>query len=622
MNIYDELKYYKILSDKVPTKKDVVSEIINLQAILNLPKGTEHFISDIHGEYEHFTHIIRTASGVIRAKIYDIYKDTLTAGEQTKLANLIYYPEKILKSAPKSTKWYEETLLRLIEVCKIACGKYTRSKVRKALPEKYAYIIDELLNCDSKNINKEHYYNQIIESIISLGSADEFIIEISDVIRRLSIDHLHIIGDVFDRGPRPDIVMDTLILNKSIDIQWGNHDVVWMGAMMGSEVCIAIAVANSLKYGNTLFLEEGYGISLRQLERFAIATYSGKSNVEKMFKAISIIRFKLEDKAKINNPEFNMSENTKLDKIDFENFSWCGYELNTKEFPTVEKENPFELSSEEQKIMRVLKSGFLNSEKMQRHLKFLFSKGSIYLCYNGNLLYHGCVLLDEKGEFEKVNLFGREMCGKEYFDFCERCLRSIYNKTGKYSVDFAWFLWCSPMSPLFGKKTMATFERMYIKDESTHIEEKQPYFTYQNNEDVCKKILAEFNLQPTGHIINGHIPVKLMDGESPIKANGRLILIDGGMSKSYRKQTGIAGYTLTSNSYGLTLTSHSSFENIDYIVKNNLEMMSSKNVVEKATRRILVGDTDTGKNLKEKIEDLKTLMFLYQSGTIPEKHIH
>ncbi len=621
MNIFDELKFYKVLSDRMPTKKDVVSEIINLQAILSLPKGTEHFISDIHGEYEHFIHIIRTASGVIKAKVCDIYGEKLSHDEQTHLANLIYYPEKTLKISSKEKDWYKENLLRLIEVCKVVCGKYTRSKVRKALPEKYAYIIDELLNCEAKNINKESYYNEIVESIISLDCADDFIIEIAAVIRNLSIDHLHIVGDVFDRGARPDVVMDALIKNRSCDIQWGNHDVVWMGAMMGQCACIAIAVANSLKYKNTLFLEEGYGVSLRKLESFAVANYSGEDDIEKMYKAISVIRFKLEDEVMRNNPEFLMTPDTKLDKINFDDLTWCGYSLKSDEFPTVNPACPSELTEEESEVIKSLKHSFLNSEKMQRHLKFLFSNGSIYLRYNGNLLYHGCVPLDDDGSFRKVCVGGTQMYGKIYLDYCEKRLRDAYRKKEQKDLDFAYFLWCSPDSPLFGKSKMATFERMFVADESMHIEEKQPYFKLQDNEEICNKILEEFGLDAAvGHIINGHIPVKFTRGENPVKANGKLLLIDGGMSKTYRNETGIAGYTLTFNSYGLTLTSHSPFESVDSIILNNCEMMSQKHIIEKTQRRMLVKDTDIGKKLLSDIEDLKNLMFLYNAGVISEKN--
>ncbi len=620
MSISDEIRYYKVLAEKWPTKKDVVSEIINLQAILSLPKGTEHFISDIHGEHEHFTHIMRTASGVIRTKIRDVFHDTLTVSEQIKLANLIYYPERVLKDFKKDRKWIEETLLRLIEVCNISCGKYTRSKVRKALPEKYAYIIDELLNCNANNINKENYYNKIIESIINLDCADDFIIEIADVIRRLSIDHLHIVGDVFDRGARPDVVLDTLLNIKSIDVQWGNHDVVWMGAMMGSEVCISVAVANSLKYGNSLFLEEGYGVSLRHLERFANEHYTGKNNIEKMYKAISVMRFKLEDAIMLSNPEFSMAVSTRLDKIDFSDMTWCGYRLNTDEFPTVDPKNSFCLTEDERAVIDGLKQSFIHSEKMQTHLNFMFSKGSIYLRYNGNLLYHGCIPLDENGKFSIISYKGKKYSGKAYMDFCERKLREAYKKKQNASPDFAWYLWCSPDSPLFGKTNMATFERMYIDDVSAHKEEKQPYFHLWDDEIICHKIMKEFGLSGNfGHIINGHIPVRFKDGESPVKANGKLILIDGGMSTTYRKQTGIAGYTLTFNSYGLAITSHSPFESIDAIIENNTEMMSQKYIVEKQETRILVQNTDKGKELLNDVEDLKNLLFLYDSGSIPEK---
>ncbi|MBQ9737236.1 MAG: fructose-1,6-bisphosphatase [Clostridia bacterium] len=619
MSVFGEMKFYKLLAEKWPTKKDVLSEIINLQAIVSLPKGTEHFVSDIHGEYEHFIHLMRTASGVIKAKIKDTYENELSPASQIRLANLIYYPERALRDIVKDKAWYKENLLRLIEVCKTACAKYTRSKVRKALPEKYAYIIDELLNCDSKNINKEHYYNEIIESIISLGCADDFIIEIAAVIRSLSIDHLHIVGDIFDRGARPDIVMDTITAYKSVDIQWGNHDIVWMGAMMGNEACIAVAVANSMKYENMAFLEEGYGISLRQLEGFAARHYTGKNAAEKMYKAISVIRFKLEDQIRKENPEFGMTDSTRLDKIDFETLTWCGHKLNTNEFPTIDRENPLALTEEEQELIEGLKHSFLCSEKMQKHLKFLFSKGSIYLCYNGNLLYHGCIPLDENGDFKEVKFGKNTSSGKGWMDFCEKKLRAAYSKRNRENTDFVWYLWCGADSPLFGKEKMATFERMYLDDKETHKEIKQHYFTFQNSEEVCFKILEEFQLDKSGHIINGHIPVKYKAGESPIKANGRLFMIDGGMAKSYRKQTGIAGYTLIFTSYGLTLTSHSPFEGVDVIIENNLEMMSQKNIVEKATQRILVGDTDIGKKLFDDIEDLKNLMFLYNSGVIPEK---
>ena len=618
MNINNEIRYYKLLAEKWPTKKDVLSEIINLQAILSLPKGTEHFISDIHGEYEHFMHIMRTASGVIRAKIHDVYKDELTTEEQIKLANLIYYPEKVFAENIKNRDWIEINLLRLIEVCKIACGKYTRSKVRKALPEKYAYIIDELLNCNAKNINKENYYNKIIESIIDLGCADDFIIEIAKVIRSMSVDHLHIVGDIFDRGSRPDKVLDILMNIKNIDLQWGNHDVVWMGAMMGSEVCISVVISNSLKYSNTSFLEYGYGISLRNLEHFANKYYSGKNSVEKMYKAISVIRFKLEDETIFNNAEF--CAKTKLDKIDFSDMTWCGYKLNVEKFPTIDKTNPSELTKEERDVIDGLKKAFLHNEKMNKHLNFMVSKGNIYLSYNGNLLYHGCVPVDENGEFSVVSYGGKKYCGKAYMDFCERKLRDAYKNKTKKLLDFVWFLWCSPDSPLFGKKNMATFERMYIDDAKAHFEEKQPYFKLWDDEKLCSKIMCEFGLESqNGHIINGHIPVKFKDGENPVKAGGKLILIDGGMSKAYRKQTGIAGYTLIFNSYGIAIASHSPFESINTIVEENLEMLSQKYIVENVNERITVKDTDIGKKLLKDIEDLKNLMFLYESGSIPEK---
>ena len=615
----EDRKYYKLLAEKWPTKKDVMSEIINLRAILSLPKGTEHFISDIHGEHEHFIHVMRTASGVIREKIRDVYCDELSAEEQIKLANLIYYPEKVLGKYLDDRHWIEENLLRLVEICKVACAKYTRSKVRKALPEKYAYIIDELLNCDSKSINKENYYNKIIETIINLGCADDFIEEIAAVIRKLSIDHLHIVGDIFDRGPRPDIVLDTLLEIKNIDIQWGNHDVVWMGAMMGSPACISVVIANSLKYENIEFLEEGYGVSLRKLEHFANNNYTGKNSIERMYKAISVIRFKLEDSLMINEKRFLMSNKTRLDKINFNDMTWQGYKLNTDEFPTVNKNAPFDLTTDEKKVMEGLRQSFRCSEKMNKHLKFMFSKGSIYLRYNGNLLYHGCIPIDENGDFSVFVYNNKRYYGKAYMDFCEKNLRKAYKEKNK-EADFAWFLWCSPYSPLFGKKNMATFERMYIDNPEPHKEEKQPYFNLWNNEEICNRIMDEFDIDHiNGHIINGHIPVKFKDGENPIKANGKLILIDGGMSTLYRKQTGIAGYTLIYNSYGLAITAHSPFEGIDSIVEQNGEMVSQKFVVEKTGKRLRVQDTDNGKSLLNTIRDLETLMLFYESGIVSEK---
>ena len=610
MGISEEKKYYQLLAEKWPTQKDVISEIINLKAI----------ISDIHGEHEHFIHVMRTASGVIREKIRDVYGDELSTTEQIKLANLIYYPEKVLKKHSVDRVWIEENLLRLVEICKVACAKYTRSKVRKALPKKYAYIIDELLNCDSKNTNKENYYNKIVETIINLGCADDFIKEIAYVIQKLSIDHLHIVGDIFDRGSRPDIVLETLIDVKNIDLQWGNHDVVWMGAMMGSPVCISVVLSNSLKYKNIEFLEEGYGISLRNLEHFANKNYTGENSIEKMYKAISVIRFKLEDSLMQSEKEFFMSENTRLDKINFKDMTWQGYKLNTDEFPTVDKNAPFELTSDERNLMEGLKHSFENSDKIKKHLSFMFSKGNIYLCYNGNLLYHGCVPMDENGDFSVFVHDNKKYYGKAYMDFCEKKLRKAYKDKNDKQADFAWFLWCSPSSPLFGKKKMATFERMYIDDKKAHEEEKLPYFKLWNDEGICNKIMTEFDINcENGHIINGHIPVKFKDGENPIKANGKLILIDGGMSTAYRKQTGIAGYTLIYNSYGLAITSHSPFESINSIVEQNCEMVSQRYVVEKVGKRLLVQDTDTGKSLLSDIDDLETLMFLYESGVISER---
>jgi len=631
------IKFLSLLSRSYPTIQSASTEIINLRAILNLPKGTEHFISDIHGEFEHFIHMLKNASGVIKSKIDDMFGKSVSFSERRQLEILICYPEEKLQLIDKSPEWYKITLYRMIELCKNIAAKYTRSKVRKALPKDFEYIIDELLHCDGSSTNKENYYNEIIETIISLDRADSFIIALANVIQRLIIDHLHIVGDIFDRGPRSDIVLDKLMDYHSVDLQWGNHDIVWMGAGLGSEVCVAIVIANCLKYNNLDVLEDGYGINIRPLEAFAREAYKddackqfqpkGEKNIDvaRMHKAISVIRFKLEDKIKKQYKDFEMDSMTYLDKIDYENKTVDGVPINDINFPTVDKSNPFKLSIDEICVIEKLKHYFEQSEKLQKHIKFLFQKGSLYKIYNQNLMFHGCVPLEENGNFQTVQFYGKRYMGKEYFDFCEKQIRFAYlpgSESKRRALDFIWYLWCGAKSPLFGKDKMASFERFFIDDKAYHREEKMPYFKLQENEQICDDILKEFGMNPEkSHIINGHVPIKFKNGENPIKANGKLIVIDGGMAKPYQDKTGIAGYTLIYNSYGLVITSHEPFTTVQDVIQNEEEMLSTKFVVEKLNRRITVRETDIGKKIQSDIEDLEQLLNAYKKGKIKEKII-
>lgn len=628
------IKFLTLLSEKYPTIQSASTEIINLRAILNLPKGTEHFISDIHGEYEHFLHMLKNASGVIKSKIEDVYSNSLSLAERRQLEILICYPEEKLNLTEKSYEWYKLTLYRIVEVCKVIASKYTRSKVRKALPKDFEYIIDELLHCNCLDSDKQKYYSGIIETIINLDRADAFIIALANVIQRLAIDHLHIVGDIFDRGPRPDIIIDKLIHYHSVDLQWGNHDIVWMGAGLGSEACVAIVVANCLKYNNLDVLEEGYGINLRVLETFAKKVYrddpcdvflpKGELNTDiaKMHKAMSIIRFKLEGKIKKQYKDFEMEDLTYLDEIDYEKGTIGKYSLTDKNFQTIDKNDVFKLTDGEEKVIEKIKYYFLQSEKLQKHIRFLFQKGSLYRIYNSNLLYHGSVPLDEDGSFTNVTMFGKTYYGKEYFDFCDNQIRTaclISGEEKNRALDFIWYLWCGSKSPLFGKDKMASFERFFIVEKQTHAEKRMPYFILQENEEICNMILEEFNLnKEKSHIINGHVPIKFIKGENPIKANGKLIVIDGGMSKAYRKETGIAGYTLIYNSFGLVLTAHQSFGTVDDVLHNEEEMVSTRFVVESLRKRKLVRDTDIGKELQSNISDLEQLLEMYKSGILKE----
>ena len=630
MNEY-ELKYYECLSEKFKNKKQVLAEIINLKAIMNLPKGTEHFVSDIHGEYEMFLHILKTASGVIKRKIDEELHEVLSDQERAELACLIYYPDEKMAITLKTDGWYRTMLYRLIRVAKCVSAKYTRSKVRKMLPKNFAYIIDELLNCDSQSINKENYYKEIIENIITLDLAEDFLKALCSLIQSLAIDHLHIVGDIFDRGPRADIIMDYLQSVRSVDIQWGNHDILWIGAGLGDAGCILSVLCDCFKYDNLELLEDGYSINLLPLFNLAdkyykhsdLSCYQTKYNNEKLarvLKAVSIMRFKVEDSYKRKYPSFNMQSLTVLDKIDFEKQTWNGYSMKECDFPTIDKTDTSKLNDDEKLVVAKLIHSFVTSSKLKSHIKFLIDKGSIYLCYNNNLMFHGCIPLDKNGEFLAEEFEGKLYKGKAYMDYCDKIVRKAYFSKNKDDIAFIWQLWCGNKSPVFGKDKMTTFERIYIADKAVHEEVKQNYFNMQDNPDICDRIFEEFGLdKSTAHIINGHIPVKQTKGESPIKANGKMIVIDGGMSKPYQKVTGIAGYTLTYHSYGMGLAAHEPFLGKDEIVSNDREMLTVKYVVSRYNSRITVGNTDIGRKLKEQIADLTTLALLYSDGVIKER---
>lgn len=650
--IKSNLKYLNLLAQQYSSINEASTEIINLQAILNLPKGTEHFLTDIHGEYEPFLHVLKNASGVIKRKIEDVFGNALGESDKKSLATLIYYPEQkldiVLKEEKNINDWYKISLYRLIEICRYVSSKYTRSKVRKALPKDFSYIIEELLHEEPDRVDKHEYYGEIINTIIDIDRAREFIIALSKLIQRLVIDRLHIIGDIFDRGPGADIIMDTLTNYHSVDIQWGNHDILWMGAASGSEVCIANVVRICTRYANLDTIENGYGINLLPLATFAMEFYKndpcenflpkfdGESTytvkeiqlTAQMHKAISIIQFKLEKEIISRHPEFNMSNRLLLDKIDYkEGCIHIGenvYKITDTNFPTINPENPYKLTPEEKELIEKLKFSFINSEKLNKHVRFLFSNGSLYLKFNSNLLYHGCIPLDEKGDFKEVNLEGKNYSGKSLLDRLEILTRESFfhrnkQRQNQHNSDIMWYLWTGPFSPLFGKKKMATFERYFIREEETHYEKKDPYYDFRDNEDICNKILIEFGLDPEeSHIVNGHVPVEKKKGESPIKAHGKLMVIDGGFSKAYQSKTGMAGYTLIYNSFGLQLISHQPFESTEKAIKEETDILSSIVVLEHSSARKRVADTDIGIVLQHQIEDLKMLLLAYRKGLIKE----
>ena len=649
MKDYNKQEYLKLLSKEYKNITEVSEEIINLKAILNLPKGTEVFLSDIHGEYAPFTHILNNGAGIIRSKIDEIFENQTTEKERNMLATLIYYPEEKLKIIKEETKenldeWYTITLYRLVEVARKVSSKYTRSKVRKAIKNEFAYIIDELLHAQiNSEKDKVYYYKQIIKTIIELGQADSFIIAISELIKQMAVDHLHVIGDIFDRGRYPNLVIEKLMNFHSLDIQWGNHDILWMGATLGNQACIATVVRNSARYNNIGTLEDAYGINIRPLSTFAQEAYkndncekflpkefdynkydnSDRKLIAKIHKAITIIQFKLEGQMIKKHPEYNLNDRLLLDKMDLKKgfvlIDGKKYEINDTNFPTINQENPYELTSKEKEVMDRLTESFIHSPSLNNHINFLFSKGEMYTVFNNNLLFHGCIPMNEDGTFKKVQFLGKELAGKAYFDEINEAVNKAYMTKQEELIDVMWFLWLSPESPFFGKDKMATFESYFVKDAKAHKENKNPYYTLSEDEKYCNKILKEFGLEDEdSRIVNGHIPVKVKDGESPIKANGKLLIIDGGFAKSFREKTGNAGYVLTYNSNGLLLSQTKPFESVSKAIIEEKDIISEIIVKKNGVVRKTVGDTDIGTKLKGEIEDLMELLNAYKNGEIKE----
>ncbi|MGO4993733.1 fructose-1,6-bisphosphatase [Jeotgalibaca porci] len=656
--VVDKDKYLKLLSKQYATIADTVTEIINLEAIMNLPKATEHFISDLHGEYDAVQHVLRNGSGNIKEKIREIFQGRLSTREMNQLATIVYYPEEKvdlivseLTSREEIEEFYTLTVTRITELCAFVVSKYTRSKVRKALPPDYAYIIEELLFKDTIMSNKEHYYDKIINTVISLNRGKQLIAAFAHVIQRLVVDHIHVVGDIYDRGPYPDKIIDTLMDGHELDIQWGNHDVLWMGAASGSAACMANVIRISARYDNLEIIEDAYGISLRPLMTFSEMVYPEdryepflpKVNpdsddeiyqeeirqIAKMNQAISIIQFKLEGAIIQRHPEFEMEASLLLDKIDREagtvTIDGKAYPLRCDYFPTIDPNDPYKLTEEEILVVKRLMEGFLNSERLHKHIQFLYSKGSLYLKYNDNLLFHGCVPINDDMTFMEMTIHNKQYKGKALLDEYEDILRKGYlnreagSDNNRY-LDYVWYQWEGKASSLFGKDKMTTFERLYVEDKATHIEHKNAYYKQRNNSELCNMILTEFGLDPyKGHIINGHTPVKENRGENPLKANGKLIVIDGGFSKAYQATTGLAGYTLLYNSFGMQLVSHQPFTSVKDALVNESDIVSTRRIVDKELERKTVRETDVGQRLAEQVNDLQALLAAYYDGRLVEK---
>lgn len=645
-----ERRYLERMSELYPTIASASTEIINLSSTMNLPKGTEHFITDIHGEYEAFLHVLKNGSGAVRKKVTEVYGRTLSQADIRELSTLIYYPqEKIAlvkkgKTDEEMKDWYKVMLYRLIAVCRYTASKYTRAKVRKMLPQDFAYVIEELITERDDVEDKEGYYEEIINTIIRIDRAGQFIIALSELIPRLTVDHLHILGDIYDRGDGAADIMDRLMEHHSLDVQWGNHDIVWMGAAVGQPCCIANVIRVCARYGNLGTLEDDYGINLLPLATFALKTYgddpctvfrlknSSSYSAEesgldiRIHKAISIIQFKLQGQLAHERPEFHMEDRCVMEMIDYEHgtFTEDGktYQLLDANFPTVDPKDPNRLSDEEEAVMERLKSAFTGCKRLQAHMNFLLNSGSLYKVYNGNLLYHGCMPLDENGNFKEVQIFDRFFKGKALYDRLDTYIRRAFFSTKPHhreqGRDILWWIWCDRDSPLFGKDKMTTFERYFIADKETHVEHKNPYYTLLDNEDVVSSILKEFGLSGDHcHIINGHVPVK--KGEKPMRCDGKVLIIDGGFSKAYQGETGIAGYTLIFNSWGLRLVAHEPFTSTEDAIRQGTDIHSDRVMVEQYTQRLTVGDTDAGERIKERISELEALLEAYRSGMIAEK---
>ncbi len=644
----------ELLSNTFPNSSSASTEIINLKAILNLPKGTEHFVADIHGENEAFVHILKNASGNIKRKVTELFGTSLSANDIRELCSLIYYPEQKLEYITDDNDvdladFYNITLHRLVKVTRSVSSKYTRSKVRKTLPPEFAYIIEELLHESATDENKQAYFNQIVETIISTGQADSFIVAMCNVIQRLSIDQLHILGDVYDRGPGAHIIMDSLMKYDRFDFQWGNHDALWMGAAAGNDASIANVIRVSLRYGNLATIEDGYGINLVPLAAFAMEVYGndecpefalkGDCSMElsekhrvlasRMHKAITIIQFKLESELINRYPEWNMSNRNLLHLIDYERgiilLDGVEYPLSSNFFPTIDPNNPYELTAEERELVRKLRHSFRVSDKLARHVKLLLSHGSIFGVYNSNLLFHASLPLNSDGSLREVEIAGKHLKGKKLLEKIEQVLRAPFNydtdpETRKYATDYYWYMWCGPDSPLFDKSKMATFERYFLTDKSTYHEEKGHYYELRNDEKVCDMILDEFGVEGEHrHIINGHVPVRLNKGETPIRANGKLMVIDGGFAKAYHATTGMAGYTLVFHSRGFQLVKHEPFTSAEEAIKSGTDIVSTTEIVELTQNRMRVRDTDKGKILQAQIDELTELLYAYRHGIIKER---
>ncbi len=644
--IESKLEFLEEMSNRFPTRDDAATEIINLSSILALPRSIEHFMSDLHGQADAFNHILNNASGGIRFRIGQLFDNVLTKEEEDELATLIYYPREkmnlVLNSVYNKDNWYRENLLRIIEVAKKFSSRYTRSKVRKIyIDSKLSYIIDEVLNNKIEEENKNKYYNAIIDTIIKLGYADKLIIELSSVIKQLAVDELHIVGDIYDRGPEPHKIMDLLEKYHTVDIEWGNHDILWIGATLGSDICVSGVITNSVRHNNLSILEDTYGINLRQLANFAENTYDDalvwrprKTSCEdyhndlavrqaaRIHKAISVIMYKLEGNLALIHPEYDMSHRRLLDKINYQNstinIDGNIYKLEDIKFPTIDKNNPYALTDEEEKIISNLTKSFLNSEALQRHIAVFINKGSMYKIENNNLMYHALVPLCSDGSLKKVNIGNVSLSGKRLFDYIDAMVRKLYyNKqnNSQYDLDLMWYLWCGADSPFFGKDKMTTFERVLIKDKDSHKERRNYYYTYQENRKVMENIMINFGIED---VSNAHIPVEKINGESPLKADDAVIVIDGGFSKAYQKTTGIAGYTLVSGSTGMRIIAHEPFSSLALAIKNNEDIHSSIDIQKSMSKRITIADVDKGKEIKQQINNLLLLIEAYDKGIIKE----